>query len=120
MSYTDGLLDGPWIWYVHGAKFLQAAYRYGKLDGPYLLFYPNGAVRVRAQFQQGRFVSKVSVWTNKGRLVAEDLPDATGKWLITRITYDKAGRPKRSDTLDVDMSFPNNSGEAPPILGGQR
>ena len=119
MSYTDGLLDGPWIWYVHGAKFLQAALRHGEIDGSYALFYPNGAVRVQAQFRQDRLVSKVFVWTKKGRLVAEELPDATGKWPVTRITYDKAGRPKRSETLDITRSI-YGPGQAPPILGWKR
>lgn len=119
MRYADGLLEGPWIWYVHGAKFLQAAYRHGEIDGPYAIFYPNGAVRVQAQFQQGRLVSTVSVRTQKGRLVAEELPGAAGRWPITRITYDKAGHPKRSETLDITRSI-YGPGEAPPILGGQR
>ena len=90
-----------------------------KSTGRMPLFYPKGAVRVQAQFQQGRLVSTVSVRTQKGRLVAEELPDATGKWSITRITYDKAGRPKRSETLDITRSI-YGPGEAPPILGGQR
>lgn len=117
MSFVDGLLDGTWTGYEHGAKFLQAAYQHGEIDGPYTRFYPNGAVQVQAQFQQGRLVSTVRVWTKKGRLVAEELPDATGKWPITRITYDKAGRPKRSETLDITLNI-HGDGDTPRILGG--
>jgi antitoxin component YwqK of YwqJK toxin-antitoxin module len=104
IGYVDGLLDGPWVFYDHGAKSIQAVFRNGKLEGRYAEFYPTGALQTQAQYHQGRLASKVSVYTREGQLVHEEVPNAAGDRVVTVLTYDKAGRLKRSQTVDYAPS----------------
>ena len=100
IGYVEGVLDGPWVFYNHGAKSIQATFRNGKLEGRYAVFYPTGALKVQAQYHQGRLASKVSAYTKAGQLVNEEVPNAAGDRIVTVLTYDKAGRVKRSEAVD--------------------
>ncbi|PJJ59501.1 toxin-antitoxin system YwqK family antitoxin [Hymenobacter chitinivorans] len=115
IGYVNGVLDGPWVFYYQGAKSIQATFQNGKLEGRYAVFYPTGALKVQAQYHQGNLASKVSAYTKEGQLVNEEVPNAAGDRVMTRLTYDKAGRLKRSEAVDF---VPSGTYLGPAIMGG--
>lgn len=116
IGYLDGLMDGPWIFYIKGVKAIESHFTQGKINGWYYAYHqPSGTLAIKALYGNGRLVSKVSEYSKNGVLVSELVPNQEGNRVVMKINYDKAGQRVSTSTID---EVPTGTYLGPAIMGG--
>ena len=85
MSYSQGLLDGPYFEYYENGKVLyEMSYSQGLLDGPYFVYDENGKLDTASEYNNGNLCGDYKSWFSSDQLAQEGTYDEdgnrSGKW----------------------------------------
>ncbi len=103
-NFAAGRRQGPstW-WYANGKKMREAQFKGGDMDGPYLEWAPNGSLRIKEMYEEGRKLA-VKISHHKGGakksegmyLFAKDIEHSPDDWWNCKlITTVKTGKDEK-------------------------
>lgn len=103
-AFTDGKRNGPsaW-WYANGKKMRLAQFNDGDMDGEYLEWNPDGSVKVKETYQDGRKLAvKTSYYNGNAKksegmyLFAKDIEHSPDDWWNCKlVTTVKSGKDEK-------------------------
>ncbi|MDA1053602.1 MAG: hypothetical protein O3C40_24405 [Planctomycetota bacterium] len=65
-----GLRDGEWTYRLqNGAKYLDAEYKLGKRHGDWIIYYPDGTIRSKRHFGDGKPIDQSEYFDDRGTLL---------------------------------------------------
>jgi antitoxin component YwqK of YwqJK toxin-antitoxin module len=103
-AFSEGKRHGPSLWwYANGKKMREANFTNGDMDGPYLEWAPDGTLRVKEEYQEGRKLAmKTTYYTGNVKksegmyLFAKDIEHSPDDWWNCKlVTTVKTGKDEK-------------------------